>query len=125
MKKQKSKPRQIKRGEVYICEFKKGTGSEQCKNRPVIIIQNDVGNAYSPTTIVAAISTQRQDSSYPMHVDLKRDVSHLYEDSTILLEQIHTTDKIRLKEKVGDLSKNKEVMKQIDQALLLSLGIMI
>lgn len=123
-KKNKNSPDEVKRGEIYTCDLGKDKiGSEQKKSRPVMIIQNNLGNKHSPTVIVAAISTQRINSGYPMHVDILKKITNLREDSTVLLEQIFTVDKQRLGDRIVDLSENKSVIKQLDKAIQVSLGL--
>lgn len=96
-------------------------GSEQGGVRPVLIIQNDIGNRFSPTVIVAAITAQIQKGKLPTHVEIKASKHGLERDSVILLEQIRTLDKQRLTDKITKLSANK--MAEIDRALEISLGI--
>jgi mRNA interferase MazF len=118
--------RKFKRGEVYECTFCNTTGSEQSGKRPVMIIQNNIGNRFSSTVIVAVMTTKRKNSNYPMHVNLlKRVHNDFKDDSTILFEQIHTVEKSRLERFITDLSKNHHVMNEVDKAILLSLGISI
>ncbi|MEW6723844.1 MAG: type II toxin-antitoxin system PemK/MazF family toxin [Bacillota bacterium] len=111
----------VKRGEVYYADLSPVIGSEQGGIRPVLVIQNDVGNRYSPTVIVAAITSQIEKSKIPTHVELKNDECGFERDSVILLEQIRTIDKRRLKEKVGHLSQ--EIMARVDVALGISVGL--
>lgn len=108
-----------KRGEVYFADLSPVVGSEQGGVRPVLIVQNDVGNKYSPTVITAAITSQLSKAKLPTHIELEK-VDGLPKNSVVLLEQIRTLDKRRLKEKVCDLSNIK--MAEINQALLISLG---
>jgi len=96
-------------------------GSEQGGVRPVLVIQNDIGNRFSPTIIVAAITTQIQKAKLPTHVEIKADSDGFERDSVILLEQIRTLDKQRLTDKITKL--DEETMKQIDEALEISLGL--
>lgn len=96
-------------------------GSEQGGFRPVLIIQNDIGNKYSPTVIVSAITSQIQKAKLPTHVELPVSISNLEKDSVILLEQIRTIDKRRLKKWVARLDKT--IMNKVDEALLISLGL--
>lgn len=110
----------IKRGEIYWFDFGTPRGSEQGGKRPALVIQNDIGNENSPTTIVAAI-TSRIKKPYPFHVDVTAAESGLREDSTILLEQIRTMSQDRLMQRCGQLGYKK--MKEVDQALRLSLEI--
>lgn len=109
----------FKRGEIYYADLSPVVGSEQGGIRPVLIVQNDVGNKYSPTIIAAAITSQLTKTKLPTHIDLDV-VDGLPKNSVVLLEQIRTLDKKRLKEKVCDLSQIK--MAEINEALLISLG---
>lgn len=110
----------IKRGEVYYADLSPVVGSEQGGFRPVLILQNDVGNKYSPTVIVTAITSQLGKAKLPTHIELPADEYNLPKNSVALLEQIRTLDKRRLKEKVTTLSSEK--MKEVNRALLISLG---
>ena len=109
----------IRRGEIYYADLSPVVGSEQGGIRPVLIIQNDIGNKYSPTVIAAAITSQLSKAKLPTHIELDTDMG-LLKDSVVLLEQIRTLDKKRLKEKICDISQIK--MAEINQALLISLG---
>lgn len=109
----------IKRGEVYFADLSPVVGSEQGGIRPVLIVQNDIGNKYSPTVIAAAITSQMSKAKLPTHIELDM-IDGLPKDSVVLLEQIRTLDKHRLREKVCDLSQIK--MSEINEALLVSLG---
>ena len=111
----------IKRGEVYFAQLNPVQGSEQGGCRPVLIIQNDVGNAYSPTTIILAITSQIDKAHLPTHVELGKNQSGLERDSVILAEQIRTIDKSRLRQKVAEL--NQETMEKIARALAVSIGL--
>ena len=111
---------EIKRGEIYYADLSPVVGSEQGGVRPVLIIQNDVGNKYSPTVIVSAITSKIDKAKIPTHIELKASECGLIKDSVVLLEQIRTIDKKRLKEKIGILNEFK--IKQINTALLISLG---
>ena len=111
----------IKRGELYYADLSPVVGSEQGGVRPVLIVQNDVGNKYSPTVIVAAITSQLSKAKLPTHIELQREKFNLEKDSVVLLEQIRTLDKRRLKEKVSAI--DKLTMGQIDVAMMISLGI--
>ena len=110
----------IKRGEVYYADLSPVVGSEQGGFRPVLILQNDIGNKYSPTVIVTAITSQLGKAKLPTHIELSADEYNLPKNSVALLEQIRTLDKRRLKEKVTTLSAVK--MKEDNRALLISLG---
>lgn len=110
----------IKRGELYLADLSPVMGSEQGGVRPVLVIQNDIGNKYSPTIIVSAITSRLYKAKLPTHISLDANNFGLSKDSIILLEQIRTIDKLRLKEKIGELNALK--MKEVDKALLISLG---
>ncbi|CCZ94849.1 transcriptional modulator of MazE/toxin MazF [Corallococcus sp. CAG:1435] len=110
----------IKRGEVYYADLNPVVGSEQGGIRPVVVLQNNVGNKYSPTVIAAATTSKLTKAKLPTHIPLAKELSPLPKDSVVLLEQIRTIDKSRIKEKIGELPP--EVMQQINDALLLSLG---
>ena len=110
----------IKRGEIYYADLSPVVVSEQGGVRPVLIIQNDVGNKYSPTVIVSAITSQLGKAKLPTHIELPATQYNLPKDSVALLEQIRTLDKRRLKGKVTELSQSK--MKEVDKALFISLG---
>lgn len=109
----------IKRGEIYFADLSPVVGSEQGGIRPVLVIQNDIGNKYSPTIIAAAITSQLEKAKLPTHIELDAEVG-LPKNSIVLLEQIRTLDKRRLQQKICDITPQK--MAQINQALLVSLG---
>lgn len=111
----------VKRGEIYYAELSPVIGSEQGGTRPVLVIQNDIGNQYSPTTIVAAITSQISKGKLPTHVEITAENSGLERDSVILAEQIRTIDKRRLKHKVALLDEGSLI--QVNQALEISLGL--
>lgn len=111
----------VKRGEIYYADLSPVVGSEQGGVRPVLIVQNDVGNKYSPTVIAAAITSQRFKTNLPTHIQVNADGCGLSKDSIVLLEQVRTLDKKRLKERMGNL--DTEDMDRIDRALSVSLGI--
>ena len=111
---------EVKRGEVYYADLSPVIGSEQGGVRPVLVVQNNVGNKYSPTVIAAAITSQINKAKIPTHIELKRFEVGLPKDSVVLLEQLRTLDKRRLKEKIGTVETSK--MKLVDTALLISLG---
>jgi len=111
----------VQRGEVYFADLSPVVGSEQGGVRPVLVIQNDIGNRFSPTVIVAAITAQIQKAKLPTHVEIKADVYGFERDSVILLEQIRTLDKQRLTDKITKLGD--EMMEEIDHALEISLGL--
>lgn len=110
----------FRRGEIYFADLSPVVGSEQGGVRPVLIIQNNVGNKFSPTVIVSAITSQLSKAKLPTHIELSSGKYHLPKDSVILLEQIRTLDKRRLKEKISCLDDSK--MKEVNRALLISLG---
>ena len=110
----------IKRGELYYADLSPVIGSEQGGVRPVLIVQNDVGNKYSPTIIAAAVTSKLTKAKLPTHIELSGYEFGLNKDSVILLEQIRTIDKRRLKERIGELSPVK--MSLVDDALKISLG---
>lgn len=111
----------IKRGEVYFAQLNPVQGSEQGGCRPVLIIQNDIGNAYSPTTIVLAITSQIDKARLPTHVELAKHESGLERDSVILAEQVRTIDKGRLRQKVAELEP--ELMARVSRAIAVSIGL--
>ena len=111
---------QIRRGEIYYADLSPVVGSEQGGVRPVLILQNDIGNKYSPTVIVSAITSQLSKAKLPTHIELPADVYNLPKDSVALLEQIRTLDKRRLQGKVTTLSPQK--MQEVNRAILISLG---
>lgn len=111
----------VKRGDIYYADLSPVVGSEQGGLRPVLIIQNDVGNKYSPTVIAAAITSKLGKSKMPTHIDVYADKFGLAKDSVILLEQIRTIDKKRLKEKMGHLDTG--IMQQVNSALSVSFGL--
>ena len=111
----------IKRGYLYYADLSPVVGSEQGGVRPVLIIQNDIGNKYSPTVIVAAITSQINKAKLPTHIEISAHEYGLNKDSVILLEQIRTIDKKRLREKIGCLDKN--MMLKVDNSLQRSLGL--
>ena len=110
----------VKRGDIYYADLSPVVGSEQGGMRPVLIIQNNVGNRYSPTVIAAAITSQVNKAKMPTHISLGARTFGLTRDSVILTEQIRTLDKRRLKEKIGELPLN--MMTRVNEALLISLG---
>lgn len=111
----------IRRGDIYYADLSPVVGSEQGGLRPVLIIQNDVGNRYSPTVIAAAITSQLTKAKLPTHIDVYADRFGLAKDSVILLEQIRTIDKRRLKEKMGHLDDS--VMTRVNEAISVSIGL--
>ena len=111
----------IKRGDIYYADLSPVIGSEQGGVRPVLIVQNDVGNRYSPTVIAAAITSQQTKAKLPTHIAIGAHSSGLSKDSVVLLEQVRTIDKKRLKEKMGTVSENS--MKEINNAISVSFGL--
>ncbi|AZR71981.1 PemK family transcriptional regulator [Anoxybacter fermentans] len=111
----------IKRGDVYYADLNPVVGSEQGGVRPVLVIQNDIGNKYSPTVIVAAITSKIDKAKLPTHVEIKAEQSNLEKDSVILLEQIRTIDKRRLQRQVTHL--DPEIIERVNEALEISLGL--
>ncbi|GAA6514194.1 type II toxin-antitoxin system PemK/MazF family toxin [Merdimmobilis hominis] len=111
----------VKRGEIYYADLSPVVGSEQGGVRPVLIVQNDVGNKFSPTVIAAAITSQKEKSKLPTHIELDSAHCGLSRDSVVLLEQIRTIDKRRLKERMGRL--DDQSMSRINQALSVSFGL--
>lgn len=110
----------IKRGELYYADLSPVVGSEQGGIRPVLVVQNDVGNKYSPTVIAAAVTSKMNKARLPTHIELSATEYGLSKDSVVLLEQIRTLDKRRLKERIGELPS--ATMKKVNDALLISLG---
>ncbi|MCR4962514.1 MAG: type II toxin-antitoxin system PemK/MazF family toxin [Firmicutes bacterium] len=111
----------VKRGEIYFAELNPVLGSEQGGTRPVLIVQNDIGNTYSPTTIVMPITSKTDKTKLPTHVELSRRESGLSRDSVLLAEQIRTIDKSRLKQRVAVLDKS--AMYKISEAMAVSIGL--
>ena len=111
----------IRRGDIYYADLSPVVGSEQGGLRPVLIVQNDIGNKYSPTVIAAAITSKLGKTKLPTHIDVFADKVGLQRDSVVLLEQIRTIDKTRLKEKMGHLDDS--MMHQVDEAITVSFGL--
>lgn len=111
----------IRRGDVYYADLRPVIGSEQGGIRPVVILQNDVGNRHSPTVICAAITSKMNKAKLPTHVELPSAICDMAKDSVILLEQLRTIDKQRLREKICHL--DEQLLRKVDQALLISLGL--
>ena len=111
----------IKRGDIYYADLSPVIGSEQGGLRPVLIVQNDVGNKYSPTVIAAAITSRMSKTKLPTHIDLSGVGGGLAKDSVVLLEQIRTIDKKRLKEKMGHL--DDDTMRYVNNAIQVSFGL--
>lgn len=111
----------VKRGDIYYADLSPVVGSEQGGIRPVLVVQNDVGNKYSPTVIAAAITSRINKAKMPTHIELAADEYGLNKDSVVLLEQIRTIDKRRLREKIGKLDTS--MMNMVDKALFVSFGL--
>lgn len=111
----------VKRGEIYYADLSPVIGSEQGGIRPVLIIQNDIGNKYSPTVIAAAITSKQEKTKLPTHIEISAQNCGLAKNSVVLLEQIRTIDKRRLKEKMGAL--NESSMTRVNSALSISFGL--
>ena len=111
----------VKRGELYFADLSPVVGSEQGGISPVLLVQNDIGNKYSPTVIAAAITSKLNKAKLPTHIELSSKEYGLEKDSVVLLEQIRTIDKTRLKEKIGELNAIK--MSQVNKAMMISLGV--
>lgn len=112
----------IRRGDIYYADLSPVIGSEQGGLRPVLIVQNDVGNKYSPTVIAAAITSRVSKTKLPTHIDIYASKVGLAKDSVVLLEQIRTIDKVRLKEKMGHLDDDS--MRSVNDALSVSFGLL-
>lgn len=111
----------VKRGDIFYADLSPVVGSEQGGIRPVIVIQNDVGNKYSPTIIIAAITSQINKAKLPTHIEISSEEYGLNKDSVVLLEQIRTVDKRRLKEKLGHMTVSD--MLKVNEALMISVGL--
>lgn len=111
----------VKRGDIFYADLSPVIGSEQGGVRPVLIIQNDIGNRYSPTVIAAAITSQINKAKLPTHIEISSDEYGLNKDSVILLEQVRTIDKKRLKEKIGHISD--DLMEKVNEGLSISFGL--
>jgi len=111
----------IRRGDIYYADLSPVIGSEQGGVRPVLVVQNDVGNKYSPTVIAAAITSQINKAKLPTHIEVDALQFGLSKDSVILLEQVRTIDKKRLKEKIGHLEG--DLMEKVNDALSISFGL--
>lgn len=111
----------IKRGDIYYADLSPVVGSEQGGVRPVLIVQNNMGNKYSPTVIAAAITSQQSKANIPTHITIESDSSGLSKNSVVLLEQVRTIDKQRLKEKMGSIGQR--TMNRIDEAISISMGL--
>ena len=111
----------VKRGDIYYADLSPVIGSEQGGVRPVLVVQNDIGNKYSPTVIAAAITSQINKAKLPTHIEISASEYGLVKDSVVLLEQIRTIDKRRLKEKIGHI--DEEQMVKVNDAISVSFGI--
>ena len=111
----------VKRGEIYYADLSPVVGSEQGGIRPVLIVQNDIGNKHSPTVIAAAITSKKEKSQLPTHISVSAQSCGLSKDSVVLLEQVRTLDKRRLKERMGELDSSS--MAQVNNALQVSFGL--
>ncbi len=111
----------VKKGDLYFADLSPVIGSEQGGVRPVLVVQNNVGNKYSPTIIVAAVTSRRNKAQLPTHVSIDAAGNGLSKNSVVLLEQLRTIDKSRLRERIGTL--NQELMPDVNEALGVSLGI--
>ncbi len=111
----------IRRGDIFYADLNPAKGSEQAGRRPVIVIQNDIGNMHAPTVIIAPLTTKKLSKEYPTNVYVKKGTAGLKEDSCILLSQIRTIDKIRLEKKIGGMPS--DLMLKVDEAIEISLGL--
>ena len=111
----------IRRGDIYYADLRPVVGSEQGGVRPVLVIQNDVGNKHSPTVICAAITSRMNKAKLPTHIELNAARYHMVKDSVILLEQLRTIDKTRLKDRICHL--DSDIMKKVGRALQISLDL--
>lgn len=111
----------VKRGDIFYADLSPVIGSEQGGVRPVIVVQNDIGNKYSPTVIVSAITSQINKAKLPTHIEISAEEYGLPKDSVVLLEQIRTVDKKRLREKIGHF--DDEMMERVNECLKISLGL--
>ena len=111
----------VRRGEIYYADLSPVVGSEQGGMRPVLIVQNDVGNRYSPTVIAAAITSQQNKARLPTHIEIEARTYGLTKNSVVLLEQVRTLDKRRLRERMGCL--DEKAMQRVDGAIAISLGL--
>lgn len=111
----------VKRGDLFYADLSPVVGSEQGGVRPVLVVQNDVGNKYSPTVIAAAVTSQINKAKMPTHIEISAETYGLAKDSVILLEQIRTIDKRRLREKIGHI--DDELMPRINEALSVSFAL--
>lgn len=112
----------VKRGDIFYADLSPVVGSEQGGVRPVLVVQNDVGNKFSPTVIIAAVTSQINKAKLPTHIEIGADDYGLAKDSVILMEQIRTIDKKRLRERIGRL--DDELMEKVNSALSVSFGLL-
>ena len=112
---------QIKRGDIFLADLSPTRGSEQSGRRPVLVIQNDIGNEFAPTTIIAPFTTKSYSKAYPTNVTISKGVGGLKEDSIALFSQIRTIDKERLEKKIGSLPRGH--LEKIRSAIQMSLGL--
>ena len=112
---------QVRKGDIFFADLSPVVGSEQGGVRPVLVVQNDIGNRFSPTIIVAAVTSQTNKAKLPTHVPISAEGTGLSRDSVVLLEQLRTIDKKRLREHIGTVGTN--VIDVVDEALSVSLGI--
>lgn len=112
----------VKRGDIFYADLSPVVGSEQGGVRPVLVVQNDVGNKFSPTVIIAAVTSQINKAKLPTHIEIGADDYGLAKDSVILMEQIRTIDKRRLRERIGRL--DEELMEKVNNALSVSFGLL-
>lgn len=113
--------KEVRRGEVFYADLSPVVGSEQGGTRPVLILQNDVGNRFSPTVIAAAITSRQDKTAMPTHIGIKGETCGLPKDSVVLLEQVRTLDKRRLHERTGRIAPEDQL--RVDEALNVSLGL--
>ena len=111
----------MKRGDIYYADLRPVIGSEQGGVRPVLIVQNDVGNRHSPTIICAAITSKMNKAKLPTHIELSAGRNDMVKDSVVLLEQLRTIDKQRLKDKICHL--DEDIMREVSRGLMVSLGL--
>ncbi len=112
---------EVNRGDIFYADLSPVVGSEQGGVRPVLVVQNNVGNKFSPTVIIAAITSQLTKAKLPTHIELEKNKFNLLKDSVVLLEQIRTLDKRRLKDKISSI--DYLTMQKVDVAIMVSLGI--
>ena len=111
----------VKRGDLFYVDLNPTKGSEQSGRRPVLVIQNDLGNEHAPTIIIAPLTTKKPSKEYPTNVNIKKGIAGLKEDSVVLLSQIRTIDKTRLEKKIGTLPS--DFVLKVDEAIKISLGL--